>query len=190
MAFPDVFKQAVSHLMKYEVGGFWDENHPAVISGSISTAANRKAVGYVNDPVDTGGETKFGVAQKHNPDINVRTLTWAQAQQVYYDKYWLVGKNDKLPFRLAIIHFDGCVNHGTTRANKFLQQALDVTADGIIGPVTLKRLEGAKVEEVIQRIAQIRRDFYRTIVKNNSSQSKFLNGWLRRINEIEAFAIK
>lgn len=188
--FSDDFLKALDHCMLYEVGGFWNVNHPAVKNGLIDTPANRRAVGYVNDPVDRGGETKFGVAQRANPKVNVRSLTWAQAASVYHDKYWLLGKNDKLPGKLAQIHFDGCINHGPARANKFLQRALGVTEDGVIGPITLKQLEGVKIEEVIQAIARYRRDFYRSIVKNNASQSKFLNGWLRRINEVEEFALK
>lgn len=190
MAYSSAFTLALDHCMIYEVGGFWNINHPAVKDGLIDTAANRKAVGYVNDPVDRGGETKFGVAKSGNPNLDIRTLTWAQAEAVYHDKYWLLGKNDKLPGKLAVIHFDGCVNHGPARANKFLQQALGVTADGVIGPVTLKRLEGTKIEEVIQAVARIRREFYQNIVRNNASQAKFLNGWLRRINEVEAYALK
>ena len=61
------FDKAVSHAMLYEVGKFWNESHPAVANGLIDTPANRKAVGYVNDKADRGGETKFGVAKNGMP---------------------------------------------------------------------------------------------------------------------------
>ena len=31
--------------------------------------------GYVNDPDDPGGETKFGIAKKFNPDVDIKNLT-------------------------------------------------------------------------------------------------------------------
>jgi hypothetical protein len=74
--FTKPFEAAVDHAMLYEVGGFWNVNHPAVAGGLIDTPANRKAVGYVNDPADRGGETKFGVAVRANPDLNITNLTW------------------------------------------------------------------------------------------------------------------
>jgi lysozyme family protein len=190
MDFSPAFNKAISHCMLYEVGGFWNEAHPAVAPGSIATAADRKAVGYVNDPADRGGETKFGVAKNGNPGLNITRLTWAQAKQVYYDKYWVAGKCHLLPAKIAIIHFDGCVNHGPGRAAKFLQEALGVTVDGAIGPKTLEKIKGAKEEEIVQHIARIRRSFYQGIVNRDKSQAKFLNGWLRRINEVENYAIK
>lgn len=181
------FEQAINHAMLYEVGGFWNVNHPAVAQGLINTVANRKAVGYVNDPSDRGGETKFGVAKNANTDLNITALTWAQAKAVYFARYWIAGKCDQLPSRIAVLHFDGCVNHGVARANKFLQTALGVTADGIIGPVTIAKAKAKNEMEILGSICNQREQFYRSIVSNNPSQAKFLTGWLRRISEMRAF---
>lgn len=181
------FEEAVSHAMIYEVGGFWNVNHPAVKQGLINTAANRRAVGYVNDPADRGGETKFGIAKNANRDLNITTLTWEEAKANYYRRYWLAGKCDQLPGRVAVLHFDGCVNHGVNRANTFLQAAVRVTQDGIIGPVTLAKVKAANPFVVSSLICDQREAFYRRIVAANPSQAKFLNGWLRRINEMRAF---
>lgn len=188
MSYNKNFDDAVSHAMKYEVGGFWNPLHPAVNSGDISTSANRKATGYVNDPVDRGGETKFGIAKNANPSVNIAKLKWDEAKQIYYDKYWLTGKCDNLPKALASIHFDACINHGVGRANKMLQQALGVVVDGAIGPKTLAAAKAVDQRKAVTQYATIRRNFYHSIVKNNPSQAKFLNGWLRRIDEVEAFA--
>lgn len=181
------FEQAIDHAMKYEVGGFWNVNHAAVAQGRIDTPANRKAVGYVNDPLDRGGETKFGVAKNANMDLNITGLTWSQAKAVYFARYWVAGKCDQLPSRLAVLHFDGCVNHGVIRANKFLQTALGVTADGIIGPVTIAKAKAANEMEILGSICNQREQFYRSIVKSNPPQAKYLTGWLRRISEMRAF---
>lgn len=181
------FEDAISHAMLYEVGGFWNVNHPAVKQGLINTAANRKAVGYVNDPDDRGGETKFGVAKNANPDLNITRLTWDQAKAVYYARYWIAGKCDQLPARLAVLHFDGCVNHGISRANTFLQKAVGANADGMIGAQTLAKVKAANTMTILSSVCTQREQFYRAIVRANPSQAKYLTGWLRRITEMRKF---
>lgn len=178
------FNAAIDHAMLYEVGGFWNVNDSAVSEGLISTPANRRAVGYVNDPDDMGGETKFGVAKNANPDLNIHDLTWDSAKAVYFLRYWLAGKCDKMPGRVAVLHFDVCINNGVGRAAIFLQRAIGVNADGDIGPATLSRLSTADSIAVCNRICDLREQFYRDIVTNKPIQIKYLTGWLRRCNEM------
>ena len=185
--YTSAFEEAVSHAMFYEVGGFWDVNHPAVEEGLIDTRENRRAVGYVNDPDDSGGETKFGVARNANPDLNITELTWDQAKAAYYVRYWLAGKCDRLTPRTAVLHFDGCVNHGIKRANMFLQRAIGVNPDGIVGPVTLAKAATLPTISMCNNICDQREQFYRSIVDNNPTQAKYLAGWLRRITEMREF---
>jgi lysozyme family protein len=188
--YTQAFERAIDHAMRYEVGGFWNVNHPAVAPGRIDTKENRKATGYVNDPDDNGGETKFGVAKNANTDLNITKLTWEQAKAVYYARYWIAGKCDQLPPRLAVLHFDGCVNHGVNRANMFLQRAAGVQPDGKVGPVTLARIKTLNVMTLLSSVCTQREQFYKAIVANNPSQSKYLTGWLRRITEMRVFTTK
>lgn len=181
------FEAAVDHAMLYEVGGNWDVNAPGALEGNIHTPAERKAVGYTNDPLDPGGETKYGIAQHSNPDIDVTDLDWETAKEVYYQRYWLSGHCDKLPSRIAVLHFDGCVNHGIGRANKFLQSALGVDVDGMLGTQTLDAANTSDEFEICEKICDLREQFYRDIVKQKPNQSRFLKGWLRRINEMHDF---
>lgn len=184
--YTEAFEHAVNHAMLYEVGGFWKLT-PEVEQGLIETRAQRVAVGYVNDPDDAGGETKFGIAKNANPSVDITNLTWAQAKEIYFKNYWLKGRCDQMPPKLAIMHFDGCVNHGVKTAAKFLQRALEIPDDGIIGSITLQKIWSVDELEICHRIANRRRQFYNAIVQNKPSQSKYLKGWLRRINEIEDF---
>jgi lysozyme family protein len=174
--------------MLYEVGGFWRLT-PDVEAGLINTPAQRKAVGYVDDPLDRGGETKFGVAKNANPDLDISELTWAQAKAVYYDRYWVAGGCERLPGRVAVLHFDGCVNHGVVRAKRFLQTSVGAKDDGIIGAKTLAAISAQNPIVTCNKICDLRDQFYRTIVLNRPNQSRFLNGWLRRISEMRAFTI-
>ena len=183
------FEKAINHAMHYEVGPFWSLN-PSVEAGLISTPAQRKAVGYVNDPDDTGGETKFGIAKNANPGVNIKKLTWQQAKAIYYEKYWIAGHSHKLPPNIAVLHFDGCINHGVARANRFLQLAAGTTPDGKVGPVTISKINTHRQIDVCKKICDLREDFYKQIVLAKPSQKKFLNGWLSRINSIRAITCK
>lgn len=185
----ETFNKAIDHAMLYEVGGFWNMNHPAVAGGLIDTKENRKAVGYVNDPDDTGGETKFGVAKNANPDLNITTLAWEQAKRVYYRRYWLPSHCDELSAintEFTLFYFDAVVNHGVGRAAKFLQQAVGVTVDGDIGPKTIAavktKIASGGAIELVNELASIRRAFYNNIVARNPTQSKFIKGWLARVD--------
>lgn len=182
----EIFEHAIIHAMNYEVGAFFQLT-PEVEAGLIETKAQRRAVGYTIDPTDRGGETKFGVAQNANPDIDVTTLTWEEAKSVYYDRYWIAGKCHLLPNKLAILHFDGCVNHGIGRASKFLQKSVDTTPDGQIGDDTLQAVEYFEEMHICNSICDLREKFYRDIVASKPNQVKYLNGWLRRITEMRDY---
>lgn len=187
MATLTVFEKALNHAMLYEVGGFWNLDAPGAREGLIATAAQRKACGYVNDPADRGGETKYGIAKKANPDIDIKSLDWEGAKRIYMKRYWFPADcediaNIGMP-RLALLHFDGAVNSGMGRAAKWLQTAIGATADGDIGPATMLKLSSADEHVTINKICDLRVAFYRQIVANDPTQGRFLNGWLRRIEE-------
>jgi hypothetical protein len=63
-----------------------------------------------NDPADPGGYTKYGIAQKYNPDIDVRLLTLEVAKNLYLKRYWIPAGCDAAGFPLDICLFDGQVN--------------------------------------------------------------------------------
>lgn len=184
------FDAAVNHAMLYEVGSFWDLETPGAREGKIGNRAERRACGYVNDPDDAGGETKYGVAKNANPDLDIATLDWEGAKRVYFRRYWLAANCDDLSVnmpRLAVLHFDGAVNHGVGRAGRFLQTAAGAAVDGDVGPGTLAAVAAKDELELCNKICDLREKFYRDIVANKPSQAKFLNGWLRRITEMRAF---
>lgn len=184
--YSQAFEKAVDHAMLYEVGGHWKLT-PDVEAGLINTSAQRRAVGYVDDPLDRGGETKFGIAKNANPDLDITNLTWAQAKAVYYDRYWVAGACEMLPGRVAVLHFDGCVNHGVSRAKRFLQTSVGAVADGIVGVRTLSAVSESDPIDTCIRICDLRERFYKDIVARNPPQVRFLKGWLRRIDEMRAF---
>lgn len=192
--YTNAFEQAVDHAMLYEVGSFWNLAAPGVREGLIATKEQRRAVGYVNDPLDRGGETKYGVAKTANPDLNITELDWDAAKRVYFRRYWLASNCDDVTLmspRLAVLHFDGAVNHGVGRAGRFLQRAAGATEDGDVGPGTLRALKGAIEARgdiaLCHLICDYREAFYEAIIARNPSQERFRKGWMRRIKEMREF---
>jgi lysozyme family protein len=65
---------------------------------------------YTNDPYDPGGETKYGISKRYNPDIDVKNLTLEQAKKIYLEKYWIPAGCDDASFPMDICLFDSQVN--------------------------------------------------------------------------------
>lgn len=144
--------------------------------------------GYVDNRDDRGGPTNYGITQETFDRWNrargrsvreVASITTTEAQDIYHAWYWVEGKCDALPWPVSVAHFDACVNHGTRRAARMLQEALGVKTDGKIGPKTLAAAEAAIPREILQDMLWVRLDFYFEISKQ-PSQLQFLRGWLRR----------
>lgn len=107
-----------------------------------------KEGGYVNDPTDKGGETKYGISDKRDgvadgmtdvsgdgqPDTRIKDLTLEQASQIYFRDYWYPAYCPDWPDGISLLVFDAAVQHGVKKAISLLQSAAGVTADGIVGP--------------------------------------------------------
>lgn len=182
MAYSASFELAINKLMEYEVSGSVKVTSPGFIDGT-----NLTACGYVDDPDDAGGETKYGIAKNANPSVDIKNLKWADAKEIYFNHYWVAGSCDKLLGRIAALHFDGCVNNGIRGASKFLQRAVSVDDDGNIGPHTLSVVNKCDPFTVCQSICDQRIEYYNHIVAKKPEQVKYLKGWLRRISEMLAF---
>ena len=183
----DLFDRCFAHAMFWESGRKMDLADPRVIAGDISTPQGRLLCGYTDgvsgaSADDHGGETKFGVAQKAHPEVNVRTLTLAQAEKIYYEGYFLPVRGPEMPGLIGPELFDIACGSGPRRAILMLQQALGVPADGAIGPMTMAAVTAANPQELFNKILDLRRAFYRSIA--TGTQAKFLNGWLNRANDV------
>lgn len=150
--------------------------------------------GYVNDPDDPGGETKFGISKRAYPYVDIKALTREQAAAIYRRDYWTaVGLDsvadtdgsDRPLFAIAV--FDTAVNLGPLRAKKIAQQAAGTTPDGIWGPLTRKAFRERSDELLVEMLCFYRRQAYRDIVERRPASGKFLKGWMRRVDELQEF---
>ncbi len=123
-----------------------------------------KEGGYVNDPNDPGGETKWGISKRFHPNLDIRNLTPEQAAGIYQTEYWDKVGCDQIPFPECVAVFDTAVNCGVSRTLGWLKNATDTT-------------------DFLSK----RSLYYATLVTNTPADKKFLNGWINRVNDLKKY---
>lgn len=147
--------------------------------------------GYVNHPADPGGATNKGVTQRvydgwrrrqKKPPISVRDISDAEVAAIYRFQYWDEIRADAMPPGVDYVVFDGAVNSGPSQAVKWLQRALGVVADGIVGAATLDALDRHRDPDVLIADMLSRR---LAMLKSLRTWSTFGKGWSRRLAEVK-----
>jgi lysozyme family protein len=132
--------------------------------------------GYVNDPQDPGGVTKYGISQRAYPDVDIKNLALDQAKSIYRRDYWDAIHGDELPDPLSHFVFDAAVNQGVATAISMMQTALCVDVDGKIGANTLAAAR-ASDNGVCARFMTLRAMRY----MHTSNFDRFGSGWFNRL---------
>ena len=136
---------------------------------------------YSFNPQDPGRETMWGVtaavARAHGYAGPMRDMTLDQARAIYEPLYWQAVGADQLPDALRFDLFDGAVNSGPLQSIKWLQRALRVPDDGVIGVVTRKALDTTDPALVAARYNGYRLQFMSTL----SIWPSFGRGWANRV---------
>jgi lysozyme family protein len=154
--------------------------------------------GNDDDPVDRGGRTSRGITQREYNAWRIEhglvgrdvwTASDAEVKQIYHDEYWMP-EADGMAAGVDYLFFDLKVTSGPNRAIVTLQRALGVGDDGRIGPITRTALAAADPATLVHNYCEVKRQYYRDIVKSNPKQIKFLKGWINRANDSEKIAIK
>ncbi len=166
--------------------------------------------GYVNDPDDPGGPTKFGVTigtlQRLGIDLDkdgkitdrdVRRLDRLTARRIFVDHYFQRPRICDLPQPLQSTVFDMYVNAGNN-AVRILQQllremAFDLAVDGLIGPITVGASQQANdraADFLVDAYGIARRNYYYALADQRASARKFAcrrdggkGGWIQRAEE-------
>lgn len=169
--------------------------------------------GYVNDPDDPGGATKYGVTvhtmRRLGLDLDgdgqvdaadVRRLTRAEAERIFIRYYYNDPGIHRLPEVLRASVFDMYVNAGGN-AVKILQRLLGamgqkVAVDGLIGPQTIGAAfvaARAAPEHIADAYAIARRNYYLRLADDRPTSRKYARtraggkgGWILRAEEFMA----
>jgi len=139
--------------------------------------------GYVNDPIDPGGETMMGISKRAYPHLDIKNLTKDEVKDIYYKDYWVKSKCQSIPDYLRLIYFDMVVNMGRNRAVRVLQTAINAKGlktdiDGGIGPQTIKNAEKSKLKA--GRLRSYRVKYYADLVNRKPKLEKYWYGWYKR----------
>jgi len=137
---------------------------------SVSFTLNHEG-GYVNDPKDPGGETKYGISKKAYPSLNIKGLTLDKAKEIYHADYWDIMGCDDYEWPLCLIVFDTAVNLGFSRTSKLLD-----------------KIQGTNPKQNALDLIKLRKQYYNNLITKRPSLSKFLKGWMNRIYDLEKAA--
>ncbi|WP_372885092.1 holin-associated N-acetylmuramidase [Shimia sp.] len=166
--------------------------------------------GYVNDPDDPGGATKYGVTvhtmRRLGMDLDgngtvdardVKQLSRAQAERIFITHYFERPGIAKLPKSVQASVFDMYVNSGSN-AVRILQRLLTamgfpLTDDGVIGPKTIAACEQAAraaPDHLADAYGIARRNYYFWLADRRPASRKYARtraggkgGWIKRAEE-------
>jgi len=145
--------------------------------------------GYTDNPADPGnwtggavghGElrgTKFGISAAAYPALDIANLSEAEAQAIYRRDFYATLQGDDLPLPVAMVAFDAAVNAGMRRSVCWLQEAMGLPADGVLGPKTLAALNNMDALALAREALARRLDFY----SRAPGWANFGLGWTRRV---------
>lgn len=156
--------------------------------------------GFVNDPQDSGGATKWGITlgfYRENVDASatvqdIKQLARGDAREIYREYFWhpanfaVSGSNyGDLPIGVDSFVLNLSINMGYKRGHTILQKALrsvgrEIECDGWLGPQTTNAASKVEPLNLIQRIGTHAAAFYARIILRDRSQEKFLEGWMYR----------
>lgn len=140
--------------------------------------------GYSDHAADPGGKTRYGVteavARSNGYQGDMRDLPLDLAKQIYRRLYWDAVKADELPEAIRYAVFDAAVNSGPPQAVKWLQRAVRVPDDGIVGPKTAHAAHVMPADEVLRRMLAQRLRFMTGL----HAWYSFSRGWARRVADL------
>lgn len=176
------------------------------IEAMIDTAIGKEG-GYVNNPKDKGGPTRWGITEQVARAFGyagyMAELPRETAVTIYRRRYLIAPGFDKILAISAPIAeelFDTGINMGPTYAGRFLQRALnllnreardypDIATDGALGAMSLaalngygkrRGLTGEGLEVLLWTIRAFRTGRYADISEAREANEEFFYGWVAR----------
>jgi len=166
--------------------------------------------GFVNDPKDPGGATKYGISLRflktidpamadldEDGDIDVDdifAMTMETARTFYMERFYTPMGIGRYPAPLGAAMLDTGVNMGKAAAGRILQQALnqsgaELAVDGIVGPKTRTALAFFDTMDTLRAVLLVRVFAYAALCRKNRELRRFFFGWVERVRHLELFCM-
>ena len=160
--------------------------------------------GFVNDPVDPGGATNYGITITTLSNFfgrkatveEVEAITKNLAKEIYFKNYWRPLSCEEITNEaIAICLFNTGVLHGVGTSGKAAQQSLvnlgiSVRVDGIIGNATVSQLNKVDTKQFLKAFHKIIMERIAVLIFKDPNLKRFEKGWTRRTDKLLALADK
>jgi lysozyme family protein len=153
---------------------------------------------FVDNPLDRGGPTKFGITLKTLIEVrgplttvlDLKALTIREAIDIYENEYLVKPGFDKIAFDdLKELVFDTGVNHGRARSSRWLQESVNalnpekrLKVDGILGRISIAAINSVPTNPLYCEFLARRYLGYAEFVRSDPRQAVFIVGWTNRAN--------
>jgi len=149
--------------------------------------------GFVNDPYDRGGATKWGITigtfrsvyGKGKTVEDLKAMTEDQWDHIFKVLFWDKFRADEIQSQsIANLVVDWIWASGTLQIKK-VQRILGVTVDGVVGPKTIAAINNYSGGQraLFDRIKVQRTAFINAIAVG--TQARYKKGWSRRLGAIQ-----
>lgn len=154
---------------------------------------------FTNDPVDSGGPTKYGITQetyeiykgKEASLWEIETMTEDDAREIYEVLYWNRMKCGELKSRsIALCLFSSAVLYGNHQAGRMAQRAANICGgtlkvDGILGDNSVATLNAVNSDDFISAFHGLLIKRIEELVLQNPKNIKYRKGWTNRADKIK-----
>ena len=154
--------------------------------------------GKVED-ADDYGRTAYGIRQKsydswraeHGlPPQDVWSISPAEVEKIYFEKYFQPTASGRLAMPLALVHFDGGVHVGIRQQTAFLARGIKAECGydggGVLDDALIKAAGRCSPIQLARRLIDQRRAFYALLIERNPAKEKYRKGWNARLQKLES----
>jgi lysozyme family protein len=153
---------------------------------------------YTNDPLDSGGPTKFGITQKTYESFvgrlveaaEIKDLTIEEAKKFYFERYWLLMSCDKITvLGIAVCIFDTGVLYGPGTSAILAQKTANLCGanlkfDGHLGEKSIEFINLIRQGVFLENFHALALARIDSVIASNPKNEVFKNGWVNRANRL------